>query len=80
MTEVYLAHLYAMRAHVDALILTAQTELGMAQPKDPERCPKCGVSNESSEDVFSDSVTMDGTWHRGCLKCQHQWVVRGATS
>lgn len=63
-----LAHLYALRAQLDATILTveAQAGIGRPAPKDPDACPNCGAAGESQ--VNQD--TLDGTKRRFCTNCK----------
>ena len=71
MTPVLLAHLYAMRAHLDALILLAETDLGVAPTAtaEPGGCPVCGASPEQVQ----DTSTLDGTKRSRCAACGEEW-------
>lgn len=70
MTEGWLAHLYAMRAHIDALIVVAQTELGMVPPQEESgTCPEC----KASPDFIKDVSTMDGIRRSHCNNCGNEW-------
>lgn len=65
MTNALLAHFYALRAHIDAVIVQAQDELGIPQGDTSGECPKC---NAAADQV---SVTFGG--ERSCKVCGHEW-------
>jgi hypothetical protein len=68
--NVTLAHLYALRAHLDAVILAAETEAGPGQtPLEPGSCPQCGAS----ADKIEDRSTLDGTRRDRCTNCGYEW-------
>lgn len=70
MTSVALAQLYALRAHLDAVILVAEAEAGVAAAAStPGSCPQCGASPETVE----DASTLDGTKRSHCRACGHEW-------
>jgi transposase-like protein len=72
MTPVLLAHLYALRSHIEAVILLGETELGVAPSSvgaDPGSCPQCGASSDNVE----DRSTLDGTKRDRCTKCGAEW-------
>lgn len=73
MTPVLLAHLYALRAHVEAVILLAETEAGVAPTAgaEPGSCPQCGASPEQVQ----DTSTLDGTKRRRCSNCGTEWEL-----
>lgn len=68
---VLLAHLYALRAHVEAVILLAETEAGSASapPREPGGCQDCGASPEQVQ----DTSTLDGTKRSRCSSCGAEW-------
>jgi hypothetical protein len=66
----FLAHLYAIRMHLDALIIAAELEAGIAEKdpgafRDPRTCPKCGAP----ADLQTDQSTLDGTKRLRCSAC-----------
>ena len=68
--NVTLAHLYALRAHLNAVILAAETEAGMLQtPAESGSCPQCGAS----ADKIEDRSTLDGTRRDRCTNCGFEW-------
>lgn len=71
MTPVALAQLYALRAHLDAVILAAEAEAGVLgqAPKEPGGCPECNASAEQ----IQDTSTLDGTKRSHCRACGHEW-------
>jgi hypothetical protein len=71
MTPVLLAHLYALRSHVEAVILLGETELGVAPTAtaEPGSCPQCGASADQVE----DTSTLDGTKRSRCANCEAEW-------
>lgn len=74
MTEpkVTLAHLYALRWHLDAVILAAETGIGgpsLDQQVEPGSCPQCGAS----PDKIEDRSTLDGTKRDRCTSCGSEW-------
>lgn len=67
MTNVLLAHFYALRAHIDAVIVQAETELGIPQGGEEQgACPKCKAPAEQVKATFS------GEFH--CEACGHEWT------
>lgn len=68
-----LAHLYALRAHLDAVIAEYEAELGLpAEQKDPaEWCPSCGAGPEYQKNVS----TLDGVRRVFCTRCQTERTV-----
>lgn len=69
--DVTLAHLYALRGHLDAVILAAQTDAGLTSAQaEPGSCPKCGAS----PDHVDDTSTLDGTKRSRCRECEEEWV------
>jgi len=63
-----LAHLYALRGHLDAVILAAELEAGVlaaAVRPDPRVCPGCGAPAEAQ----GDTSTLDGTRRLRCSAC-----------
>lgn len=68
-----LAHLYALRAHLDAVILAieAETAAPPSPQAEPGSCPQCGTS----PDQLLDTSTLDGTKRRRCPNCQDEWEV-----
>ncbi len=73
MTNVGLANLYALRAHLDSVILAAEVEAGISHEdaKDPGVCQTCGASS----DLVEDSSTLDGTKRRRCTQCGTEWEL-----
>lgn len=73
MTSPHLAHLYALRSHLDAVILEAEEALGIRpdEGSDPGACPQCKAP---SEQVVQQN-TLDGTKKRRCGVCGHEWTV-----
>ena len=73
MTEpkVTLAHLYALRWHLDAVILAAEagTEGPSQVQLEPGSCPQCGAS----PDKIEDRSTLDGTKRNRCPDCGYEW-------
>jgi formate dehydrogenase maturation protein FdhE len=71
-SSVMLAQLYALRAHVEAVVLAAEAEAGMSQtpPREAGSCPRCGASPEQ----VSDTSTLDGTKRSRCQQCEHEWI------
>lgn len=69
MTDVTLAHLYALRAHLDAVILAAEAGLNLAPVVEPGGCPTCGAP----ADQVSDASTLDGTRKSRCGQCAAVW-------
>jgi rubredoxin len=71
MTPVLLAHLYALRSHVEAVILLGETELGVAPTAtaEPGSCPQCGAP----PDRVGDTSTLDGTRRGRCKSCGYEW-------
>lgn len=71
MTTVALAQLYALRTHLDAVILAAEAEAGVTggAPKAPRSCPQCGADPEQ----IQDTSTLDGTKRSRCSACGHEW-------
>lgn len=69
--NVALAHLYALRAHLEAVILSAETDAGITpgQQVEPGSCPNCGAPADQVE----DRSTLDGTKRRRCTVCGHEW-------
>jgi formate dehydrogenase maturation protein FdhE len=70
--NVELAHLYALRVHLDAVILAAETSAGLNVPADPNTCPSCKASGEG---MIVDASTLDGTKRRRCTNCNTEWEV-----
>lgn len=68
-SNVMLAQLYALRAHLDATILAAEAEAGIPQVK-PTGCPNCGAAEDQLKDTSTFGVT-----RRMCQACGHEWVV-----
>jgi hypothetical protein len=66
-----LAHLYALRSHLDAVILAVEAETGTQPPAEPGSCPKCGTS----PDQLQDTSTLDGTKRKRCPNCAEEWVI-----
>jgi formate dehydrogenase maturation protein FdhE len=69
MTNVALAHLYALRAHIDAVILLMEGDAGISTESDPGMCPQCGAS----PDQVTDASTLDGTRKSRCAQCGAVW-------
>jgi hypothetical protein len=71
MTPVLLAHLYALRSHIEAVILLGETELGVmpTATAEPGSCPQCG----GSSDKIEDRSTLDGTKRDRCTNCGAEW-------
>lgn len=67
-SSVMLAHLYALRAHVEALVLLAEEQTGVVSVE-PGSCPKCGAS----PDQVVDTSTLDGTKRSRCSQCEEEW-------
>lgn len=67
--NVELAHLYALRVHLDAVILAAENGAGVTQSAEPGSCPVCKAAAESVE----DASTLDGTRRDRCTKCGAEW-------
>ena len=67
-----LAQLYAIRAQVDAAIVVAETEAGVAARAtvEPGSCPKC----LAAPDRIEDASTLDGTKRNRCSACGHEWL------
>lgn len=65
-----LSHLYALRAHLDAVILALESETGQA-PAAVAACAVCG----STEDQWAITDTLDGTRRRRCQRCGNEWEV-----
>lgn len=69
--SVLCAQLYAIRAHVDALILAMESEAGVpAAGREPGSCPECGAD----PDKVKDESTLDGTKRSRCTECRHEWI------
>lgn len=66
-----LAHLYALRAQLDAVILSAETELGASVETLQESggCPNC----HAGADAIEDRSTLDGTKRDRCTRCGYEW-------
>lgn len=69
MTNTTLAHLYALRAHIEAVILVVEAEVGASPQPEPGGCPSCGASSE----YIQDRSTLDGTKRDRCTRCGHEW-------
>lgn len=69
MTPVALVQLYALRAHLDAMIVAAEAEAGTSAPREAGSCPQCGAS----ADTLLDTSTLDGTKRSRCAHCGHEW-------
>lgn len=70
MTPVILAHLYALRSHLDAVILATEVDAGVSgATKDPGSCQQCGAPAEQ----IADTSTLDGTKRSRCAACGHEW-------
>lgn len=70
--SVGIAHLYALRAHLDAVILAAaEAEAGLPVGTQVEAgsCPECKAPPEKIDDMR----TMDGTQRYHCGVCQYIW-------
>lgn len=67
-----MANLYALRAHIDALIAAEEAAVQKAQPvADPAACPKCGASKDDQVVIAS----MTGVKTAMCQRCKESWVV-----
>ena len=68
-----LAHLYALRMHLEAVILAVELETGAAAPAaaDPRACPGCGAPPE----LQADTSTLDGTRRLRCSACGREREV-----
>jgi hypothetical protein len=65
-----LAHLYALRAQIDAVIVAAESDVGqLPQVREPGSCPQCGATPDKVE----DRSTLDGTKRNGCTQCGYEW-------
>lgn len=68
-SNVMLAQLYALRAHVDAMILSVESDDGTLPIAEPGSCPHCGASPEQ----IQDTSTLDGTRRSRCQQCGQEW-------
>lgn len=71
MTPVLLAHLYALRSHIEAVILLGETELGVmpTATAEPGSCQKCGAS----PDKIEDWSMLNGPKIDHCTSCGAEW-------
>ena len=69
--NVILAHLYALRVQIDAIIATAEAEAGISHgvAREPGSCPQCGAPPDKVE----DRSTLDGTRRDWCSRCGAEW-------
>jgi len=70
-SNVMLAQPYALRAHLDAMILAAEADAGI--PSGPQveagSCQQCGASPEH----VADTSTLDGVQRSRCSTCGAEW-------
>ena len=72
--NVELAHLYALRAHIEALILAAEARMAdVDAPRrvDPGACPTC----QTPAEMLRDTSTLDGVQRRMCPTCRSEWEL-----
>lgn len=67
--NVRLAHFYALRAHIEALILAEETEQGIPAEQQPGRCPVCGAG----PDMVENASMLAGPRRCRCTKCGAEW-------
>lgn len=71
MTSVMLAHMYALRAHIDAVIAQMEAEAGISSDGNAGGCPQCGAP----ADQVSDATTLDGVKKSRCAQCGSVWEL-----
>lgn len=64
-----LAHLYALRAHLDAVIMAAEVAEGVTQTQ-PVGCPKCGTPEDQLQNTSTFNVK-----RRRCPNCGNEWEL-----
>jgi predicted Zn-ribbon and HTH transcriptional regulator len=72
LSNVALAHLYSLRAHLDAVIMAAESEAGaLAIPQNPGGCQKCGTPADQLQDTSTFGIP-----RRRCPNCQEEWELK----